>query len=172
VTGAGPISRRGRPRRSLTVASAPFQRVLDRHRDAVHRFLVATAGPQDADDCFQETFLSALRAYSRLDGAADVRAWLLTIAHRKAIDHHRSNGRRALPVAEPEELAGATAEPELDEGIWALVGALPPKQRAAVTLRYACDLPHAEIAAALGCSPEAARRSLHEGIKRLRKELA
>ena len=57
-------------------------------------------------------------------------------------------------------------------GIWAAVGALPPKQRAAVTLRYACDLPHAEIAAALGCSPEAARRSLHEGIKRLRKELA
>ena len=52
------------------------------------------------------------------------------------------------------------------------VGALPPKQRAAVTLRYACDLPHAEIAAALDCSPEAARRSLHEGIKRLRKELA
>ncbi|MGE0066820.1 MAG: RNA polymerase sigma factor [Solirubrobacterales bacterium] len=49
---------------------------------------------------------------------------------------------------------------------------MPPKQRAAVTLRYASDLPHAEIAAALGCSPEAARRSLHEGIKRLRKELA
>ena len=57
-------------------------------------------------------------------------------------------------------------------GIWDAVGALPPKQRAAVTLRYACDLPHAEIAAALGCSPAAARRSLHEGIKRLRKELA
>ena len=63
-------------------------------------------------------------------------------------------------------------EPSLDDGIWEMVGALPPKQRAAVALRYACDLPHAEIAAALGCSPEAARRSLHEGMKRLRKELA
>jgi RNA polymerase sigma factor (sigma-70 family) len=52
------------------------------------------------------------------------------------------------------------------------VGALPPKQRAAVALRYGSDLPHAEIAAALGCSPAAARRSLHEGLKRLRKELA
>ena len=49
---------------------------------------------------------------------------------------------------------------------------LPPKQRAAVALRFGADLPHSEIAAALGCSPEAARRSLHEGIKRLRKELA
>jgi RNA polymerase sigma factor (sigma-70 family) len=64
------------------------------------------------------------------------------------------------------------SDPEPGDGIWAAVGTLPPKQRAAVTLRYASDLPHAEIAAALGCSPEAARRSLHEGIKRLRKELA
>ena len=67
----------------------------------------------------------------------------------------------------------AVSDPEpATTAIWAAVGALPPKQRAAVALRYACDLPHAEIAAALGCSPEAARRSLHEGIKRLRKELA
>ncbi len=95
----------------------------------------------------------------------------MTIAHRKAVDHHRANGRRPVPVAEVTEVAvgGARAA---DAGLWAAVGALPPKQRAAVTLRYACDLPHAEIAAALGCSPEAARRSLHEGIKRLRKELA
>ena len=115
--------------------------------------------------------MAALRAYPRLKDDRNLRGWLLTIAHRKAIDHHRSNGRRPVPVAELEELAGATVEPELDEGVWELVGALPPKQRAAVALRYACDLPHAEIAAALGCSPDAARRSLHEGIKRLRKEL-
>ena len=97
----------------------------------------------------------------------------MTIAHRKAVDHHRANGRRPLPVAEIAEVAVDEVEtPEPDSGVWARVGALPPKQRAAVTLRFAGDLPHAEIAAALGCSPEAARRSLHEGIKRLRKELA
>jgi RNA polymerase sigma factor (sigma-70 family) len=74
-------------------------------------------------------------------------------------------------MAEPPEVP--VEDPELtDNGIWAAVGALPPKQQAAVALRYGSDLPHAEIAAALGCSPEAARRSLHEGIKRLRKELA
>jgi RNA polymerase sigma factor (sigma-70 family) len=134
--------------------------------------LRGAVGRSDAEDCFQETFLAALRAYPKLSDDSNLRAWLLTIAHHKAIDHHRANGRRPLPVAQPDDMAGATTEPELDGDIWMLVGALPPKQRAAVALRYACDLPHAEIAAALGCSPDAARRSLHEGIKRLRKELA
>jgi RNA polymerase sigma factor (sigma-70 family) len=150
----------------------PFQTLLDEHAADVMAVLRGAVGRADAEDCFQETFLAALRAYPQLNDDRNLRGWLLTIAHRKAIDHHRANGKRPVPVAEPENLAGATAEPELDEGIWELVGALPPKQRAAVALRYACDLRHAEIAAALGCSPEAARRSLHEGIKRLRKELA
>jgi RNA polymerase sigma factor (sigma-70 family) len=153
-------------------ALPPFQVLLDEHASDVMAVLRGAVGRGDAEDCFQETFLAALRAYPGVSDAGNLRGWLLTIAHRKAIDHHRANGKRPLPVAEPEKWAGATAEPELDEGIWERVGALPPKQRAAVALRYGCDLPHAEIAAALGCSPEAARRSLHEGIKRLRKELA
>jgi RNA polymerase sigma factor (sigma-70 family) len=153
-------------------ALPPFQALLDEHARDVMAVLRGAVGRADAEDCFQETFLAALRAYPKLRDTSNLRGWLLTIAHRKAIDQHRANGRRPLAVAEVAELGGATAEPELDEGIWALVGALPPKQRAAVALRYACDLPHAEIGAALGCSPEAARRSLHEGMKRLRKELA
>ena len=133
--------------------------------------LRGAVGRADAEDCFQETFLAALRAYPRLDDTSNLRCWLLTIAQRKAIDHHRANGRRPVPVAEVPEVAVEDPGPA-DDGIWELVGALPPKQRAAVSLRYACDLPHAEIAAALGCSPEAARRSLHEGMRRLRRELA
>jgi RNA polymerase sigma factor (sigma-70 family) len=148
----------------------PFQTLLDEHAADVMAVLRGAVGRTEADDCFQETFLAALRAYPKLGDASNLRGWLLTIAHRKAIDHHRANGRRPLPVAEVRE--AEFHDPEPDEGIWQLVGALPPKQRAAVALRYACDLPHTEIAAALGCSPEAARRSLHEGMKRLRKELA
>jgi RNA polymerase sigma factor (sigma-70 family) len=156
----------------LTATLPPFQTLLDDNAADVMAVLRGAVGRADAEDCFQETFLAALRAYPGLRDTSNLRGWLLTIAHRKAIDHHRANGRRPLPVAEVAEAQGVTAEPELDEGIWELVGALPPKQRAAVALRYACDLPHAEIGAALGCSPEAARRSLHEGMKRLRKELA
>ena len=96
----------------------------------------------------------------------------MTIAHRKAIDHHRAKGRGSVPVAEVAEVAVEDGFAAPDERLWAAVGALPPKQRAAVALRYGSDLPHAEIGAALGCSAEAARRSLHEGLKRLRKELA
>jgi RNA polymerase sigma factor (sigma-70 family) len=148
----------------------PFQTLIDEHAGDVMAVCRGAVGRGDADDCFQETFISALRAYPKLKDGSNLRGWLVTIAHRKAIDHHRARGRRPLPVAEVREIAVEDRLP--DDGVWELVGALPPKQRAAVTLRYASDLPHAEIAAALGCSPEAARRSLHEGLKRLRKELA
>ena len=148
----------------------PFQKLLDDHATDVMGVLRGAVGRSDADDCFQETFLAALRAYPKLEDTRNLRGWLLTIAHRKAIDYHRANGRRPLPI---DVIEVETREPQFEgDGIWPLVDSLPPKQRAAVALRYACDLPHAEIAAALGCSPEAARRSLHEGIKRLRKELA
>jgi len=171
VVDVGCVSRFEPPQRLIPEVSElpPFQALIDEHAGEVMAVLRGAVGRTDAEDCFQETFLAALRAYPRLDDAANLRGWLITIAHRKAIDHHRAKGRRPLPVAELAEVA--VSDPEPGDGIWTAVGALPPKQRAAVTLRYASDLPHAEIAAALGCSPEAARRSLHEGLKRLRKEL-
>jgi RNA polymerase sigma factor (sigma-70 family) len=148
----------------------PFQALLDDYADDVMSVLRGAVGREGAEDCFQETFLAALRAYPSLRADGNLRGWLITIAHRKAIDHHRARGRRAVPVAEVAEVA--FEDPAPSDGVWDAVGALPPKQRAAVTLRFASDLPHAEIAAALGCSPEAARRNVHEGLKRLRKELA
>ena len=80
----------------------PFQALLDAHGRDVHRFLIAQVGPVDADDCYQETWLAALRAYPQLRDASNLRSWILTIAHRKAIDHVRSRARRAVPVAEAE----------------------------------------------------------------------
>lgn len=171
--GLGPaVSRFEQPQRLIPEVSElpPFQILIDEHAADVMAVLRGAVGRSDADDCFQETFIAALRGYPQLRDAENLRGWLLTIAHRKAIDHHRARGRRPLPVAEVAEVA--VSDPEPGGEIWAVVGALPPKQRAAVELRFGADLPHAEIAAALGCSPEAARRSLHEGIKRLRKELA
>jgi RNA polymerase sigma factor (sigma-70 family) len=153
-------------------ALPPFQTVLDDHAGSVMAILHGAVGRDGAEDCFQETFLSALRAYPKLKDGSNLRGWLLTIAHRKAIDHHRARGRAPVPVAEVAEVAAEDRIPDRDERLWAAVGGLPPKQRAAVALRYGSDLPHAEIAAALGCSQEAARRSLHEGLKRLREELA
>jgi len=152
-------------------ALPPFQRFLDEQREPVHRFLVAAAGAGEADDCFQETFLAALRAYPRLRPGSDARAWIMTIAHRKAIDAHRARARRAVPTAQPPEVAAPDGVEPADGELWERVRALPPKQRGAIVLRYAGDLPHAQIARALDCSEAAARRSLHEGLKRLREEI-
>ena len=151
----------------------PFQKLLERHQGDVLGFLIASVGPQEAEDCFQETFLAALRAYPKLEDDRNLRGWLLTIAHRKAIDNHRARGRRATPVGDAPEVPDPRAERERkeDAGIWRLVSILPPKQRSAVAMRFALDLPHREIAAALGTSEEAARRNVHEGVKRLRLEL-
>ena len=149
------------------MSAAPFQAFLDDHRDHVYRFLVASVGREEADDCFQETFLSAMRAYPRLRRDSNLRAWVLTIAHRKALDCHRSRKRRPLPIAEvPEVSANGTGE--VDEDLWAEVRRLPGKQRAAVVLRFAGDLPHDQIGRVLGCSEEAARRNVHEGLRKLR----
>jgi RNA polymerase sigma factor (sigma-70 family) len=146
----------------------PFQRLLEDHRADVYRFLVASVGRQAADDCFQETFLSALRAYPRLRDASNLRGWLLTIATRKALDHWRAERRRPIPVeAIPERAALERADG--DRGVWTAVGTLPPMQRAAVIHRYVLDLPYAEVALALGCSEEAARANAYEGRRKLRR---
>jgi RNA polymerase sigma factor (sigma-70 family) len=148
----------------------PFSAFLEEHRVPVYRFLLASVGLQHADDCFQETFLSALRAYPRLPADSNLRGWVLTIATRKAIDHGRGTRRRPIPMAELPDQAGPTV-PDGDPELWRAVRGLPPMQRAAVVHRYVLDLPYAEVAAAIGCSEEAARANAMEGRKKLRATL-
>jgi len=161
---------------SQSVKLPPFQKLLDAHGRDVHRFLVAAVGRSDADDCYQETWLAALRAYPRLRDASNLRSWILTVAHHKAIDHLRARGRQAVPVAEVPEPAAPPAAPAApglaagDEELWARVRELPGKQRAAIALRFVADAPYAEISSVMGTSEEAARRNVHEGLKRLRLE--
>lgn len=145
----------------------PFQRFVDEQAAAVAAFLRGLLGPHDAEECLQETFIAALRAYDDFDGR-NPRAWVLAIARRKAIDLRRASARRPAPTADAERLAVAPAPDRLDAAIWAEVEELPEKQRAALVLRYALDLRHREIGAVLGCSEAAARRSVHEGIAKLR----
>jgi RNA polymerase sigma factor (sigma-70 family) len=147
----------------------PFQSLLDAHRDGVYGLLVALVGRDAADDCFQETFVSALRAYPRLESARNLRGWLFAIARNKALDHLRARAR-VVPVAELDELVAPAAEPS-DRALWPAVRALPPKQREAVALRFAADLAYADVGAAMGTSEEAARRNVHEALRRLREEI-
>jgi RNA polymerase sigma factor (sigma-70 family) len=146
----------------------PFQRFLDEHREPVLALLRAMVGPTDADDCFQETFIAALRGYRSMDGRHP-RAWVMTIARRKAIDHHRARARRPEPRGElPETPVSDTPG---DREVWAAVAELPEGQRFAVALRYAADLPYREIGEALDCSEEAARRRVADGLAALRERI-
>jgi RNA polymerase sigma factor (sigma-70 family) len=162
----------------MSVRLPPFQALLDAHGPDLHRFLVASVGAVDADDCYQETWLAALRAYPRLRDDSNLRGWLFTIAHRKVIDHARGRARRPVPVPElPEASAVATgpgagfgARPEVDGDLWAAVASLPDKQRIALALRFIVDSAYAEIATVMGTSEEAARRNVHEALKTLRKD--
>jgi RNA polymerase sigma factor (sigma-70 family) len=148
----------------------PFQRLLDQHAEAILRFCVASAGPVDGEDVFQETVIAALRGYRRLRHADNLKGWLLTIAHNKALDHHRARARRPVPVEEVEPPAADHGHVLHDEALWQAVHGLPAKQRGAVLLRFVGDLSHREIATALGSSEEAARRSLSDGLAKLRKD--
>jgi RNA polymerase sigma factor (sigma-70 family) len=127
-------------------------------------------GPGEADDCYQETWLAALRGYPRLTKLTNPRGWVLTIAYRKAMDHHRASKRRAPPVAELPEIPVGGAPELADEDLWSEIRALPTKQRTAVTLRFVTDCAYGEISNLMGISEDAARRNVYEGLKRLRLE--
>ncbi|HEY8000498.1 MAG: RNA polymerase sigma factor [Vicinamibacteria bacterium] len=152
----------------------PFQHFLDAQSRPVLAFLRSMVGHHDAEDCFQETFIAALRAYDRMDGAHP-RAWVMTIARRKAIDHHRARARRPEPRDHlPEPVApanGAGGVGDLDGEVWAAVAELSESQRTAVALRYAGDLAYREIAAILECSEDAARRRVADGLRALRQNI-
>ncbi len=126
--------------------------------------------PVDAEEAWSETFLSALRAYPRLRPDSNIRGWLVTIAHRKALDQLRAAARRPSPAAiVPDQ--GTTDPPGTDDALRAALDALPSRQRAAVLYHHLAGLPYAEIAALLGGTEAAARRSAADGRAALRRRL-
>jgi RNA polymerase sigma factor (sigma-70 family) len=147
----------------------PFEDVVAEHGTTVLRVCRAVVGPVDAEDAWSETFLSALRAYPDLPHDANVEAWLVTIAHRRALDVGRANSRRAVPTATvPDRPSGRGDPADRHPDLWAALAALPTKQRQAVAYHHIAGLPFAEIAAVLGNSPDAARRACADGLKSLR----
>ena len=156
----------------------PFEQLVSQHGPAVLRVCRAVLGPVDADDAWSETFLSALQAYPKLPPDANVEAWLVTIAHRKAIDIIRRTSRAAVPVADPPATAAghavaAGATPEGPDGrdldLPGSLARLPERQRFAVSYHYLGGLPYAEVAAIIGGTADAARRAASDGIANLRK---
>jgi RNA polymerase sigma factor (sigma-70 family) len=149
----------------------PFETFLESNRTLVYRYLVAAVGPVDADDVFQETFLAALRAYPRCTEPDRLDRWVLRIASRKAIDHHRGAARRPIPVAAPPDRAASVPDPA-EDGLRAAAEAvrdLPSRQRDAVAYRHILGLSVAETASLMGTTEDAVRANAYQGIKKLKE---
>src|SRR5436190_9978448 len=148
-----------------------FETFLEANRARVYRYLVGAVGANDADDVFQETFLAALRAYPRCTDPGHLDRWVLRIASRKAIDHHRGAARRPVPVAAPPERAVTDDDPAVDGLGPAAQGVreLPPRQRDAVVYRHVVGLSVGETASVMGTTEEAVRANAYQGLKRLKE---
>jgi RNA polymerase sigma factor (sigma-70 family) len=144
----------------------PFERFYESHKGEVLALLRRRAGRERADDLFQETFLRALRAYGRLEHGEHLRAWVLTIAANVVVDVARRERPGADLAVEP---ASEDSQPAFEE-LAPLTDGLPPKERAAVVLRYGYDLDYEAIGDALGSNEQAARQAASAGVRRLRKE--
>jgi RNA polymerase sigma factor (sigma-70 family) len=147
----------------------PFEKVVAQHGATVLRVVRAVLGHGDADDAWSDTFLAAMKAYPDLPADANLEAWLVTIAHRKAIDITRATSRRAIPIADTPDTPSRDHASDSDPDLTEAVAALPAKQRQAVAYHYLAGLPYAEIATLLDTSAAAARRAAADGIAALRR---
>ena len=148
----------------------PFEAIVARYGPTVLRVCRAILGPATADDAWSETFLAAMRAYPQLPPGSNVEAWLVTIAHRKAVDQLRAAARRAVPTGDLPERPSPDGVPGgWESDLWRALTTLTLRQRQAVAYHYLAGLPYAEVAEILGGSPEAARRAAADGIAALRK---
>ena len=149
----------------------PFEKVVQQHGRVVLRVCRVILGVHDAEDAWSETFLAAMRAYPDLPDDANAEAWLVTIAHRKAIDVLRTRKRQPVPVDGMPEVPTGFGVPDAEEtDLWQAVAALPEKQRQAVAYHYVAGLAYAEIADMVGGTTDAARRAAADGVKNLRKK--
>jgi RNA polymerase sigma-70 factor (ECF subfamily) len=161
------------------VTAPTFESLLDRHQREIMAYIVRSLGDHELaqdvfQDVFQDTFLRAFRAYGRLPSEANHRAWLYRIASNACHDAHRQRARSPLPL---DESVAANDFPdssdrELAGAVVAFVRSLPERQRQSLVLRKFQGMDYGEIAAVLGCSPEAARANVYQGLRKVRAHFA
>lgn len=156
-----------------------FAELYRRHLPRVYRYLLARLGDvHQAQDVTAQTFLSALENIATYRSQGNFPAWLLGIAHNKAVDLYR--GRRiTVPLEEaaqvesldpsPEQLAAARLQ--MEQVVRAL-RALAPDRAEALALRIFSGLSVAEVGVVMGRSEAAVRMLVHRAIRDLRERLA
>jgi RNA polymerase sigma-70 factor, ECF subfamily len=158
---------------------ATFDETFARYGSEIFRFaLYLTRNRSDADDLYQETALKAFRAWDRLPCDANHRAWLYRITSNTFLSDRRKASRlrsldadarsETIPAASRDDDGRLDANSVLHE-VEAFIEELPPKQRIALVQRKYLEMGYSDIAATLDSSEEAARRNVHEALRKLRE---
>jgi RNA polymerase sigma-70 factor (sigma-E family) len=129
-----------------------------------------------AEEAVQDALIAAYSRWTRICRGQDPEAYVRRSIVNADISRWRKFFRRETPTADPAGSPSASSPPGPDhaeahaehDAVWALCATLPAKQRAAVVLRYYEDLPDAEIAVILDCSPATIRSQIHRALSSLR----
>jgi RNA polymerase sigma-70 factor, ECF subfamily len=154
-----------------------FEQLYRLYVQPIFRYLYSRIGSQpEAEDATAQTFLAALEALDHYHHDGHFAAWLFAIARRKATDHFRSHQRQA-PLEDADNVPSGTdllqgvIQTERKTALTKLIAALPEDERELIRLRYVAELSFSEIGRLLGCSEDAAKKSLYRLLARLQSQL-
>ena len=157
-----------------------FDAVVERHQRSVYQLCYRFARRhEDAADLTQEVFLRAYRGLRRFRGDSSLATWLYRIGVNVCLNHVSAkrapetalDDAPALPAA-GDDPASAFAKARESARVRRAVARLPPKQRATLILRVYQDLPHREIAVALGTTVGAVKANFFHALGNLKRLLA
>jgi RNA polymerase sigma-70 factor (sigma-E family) len=128
---------------------------------------------QLAQDLLQEALVKTYVAWPRLRDVTKAEAYTRRTIVTTAISWRRRRSFHERPVEMPAELGVADAVEGLvtRDALWAQLHRLPPRQRAAIVLRYYFDLSEAQTADSMGCSVGAVKSQCSAGLGRLRAQM-
>jgi RNA polymerase sigma-70 factor (ECF subfamily) len=158
----------------------PFDDAMKALEREIMRFLLRSTGDrEDSLDLFQETWLRAYRAYPTLRSGDGLRPWVFRIATNLCRNRARDRMRRARVIA-PDggaEIDGAASPsyangraPETLMNFRQAIARLPPRQSRALAMRKLEGREYSEIAAALECSPQSARATVYQALRKLKEQ--
>jgi RNA polymerase sigma factor (sigma-70 family) len=149
-----------------------FAHVYDTYAGSVYAFLkLRLKDPYLIEDIFQETFLAVYRQLAELDGIRHPKAWILTIAHRKMVDHLRRTSRE-VSGGLPDGADERAAEPDYGD-LYAgeLLRMLDPDSRVIVYGIYIEGLTCKEIAGVLGIPEGTVKSRCYHARAKLKERL-
>ena len=171
--------------------AAAFDRLYDRHKGGVYRYLLRQCrSSAAADELFQDVWMNVIRVRATYRPTAKFTTWVYTLAHNRLVDHWRANGQVTLVSVDNDEdepthaavngLAGARSDqPEVRTEARALgarlrdaLAALPAAQRDAFLLHQEGGLTLADIASLTDVGIETVKSRLRYALAKLRSELA